>query len=439
MKPDKKMIVLLVVAFTVLAAIVAVPAMFGNNGEYEETLQQARELYERDLCERAMNAYDAALGMEDSLALRIEMAEVYHRGFKNGEFDSFYKMSDFLYQIMNDYREDAVSYETALRIFDDLGETDECVSVLYTAEDLGVDSEKISAFREKIRYDCDLELSFYNEVSFVPNSTYLLRSDNYTIRDGNLKSVTGASAYYYATPMVDGYAVVKSDEQKAYIVNQNNVRYAYLPDGLTCSTGYGQGLIGCQIGETFAYYDANGQKMFGKYLFAGRFANGIAAVQTEKGWQIIDNQGHPVVKTVFADVKLSQSYSCAQFGFVIAKEKDVYHLYDAAMQKVSEIGFEDADLFYSADGLAACKMDGKWGFMNMAGEMVIKAQYEDARSFSYGLAGVKNGEYWSFIDPTGQVVITGEYYDANYFNINGGCFVKTDEFYWQYLVRHYNR
>ena len=109
------------------------------------------------------------------------------------------------------------------------------------------------------------------------------------------------------------------------------------------------------------------------------------------------------------------------------------------MQKISTTGFEDADLFYSADGLAACKVGEKWGFMNTAGEMVIKAQYEDARSFSYGLAGVKNGEYWSFIDQTGKIVITGEYYDANYFNVNGGCFVKADEFYWQYLVRYYNR
>jgi len=438
MKLDKKLIAVLIALFTVLAAVVAIPAMSGNDGEYDAALQQAREFYELDLCERAMNAYDVALGIEDTLSLRVEMAEVYYRGFQNGEFTSYYNLSDFLYQLMDAYREEPAGYEIALKIFSELGKTEDCVTVLYQAEDLGVNSETISVFREEIRYQCDLDLSFYNEVIYVPNSTYLLISDNYTIRDGYLKSVTGASAYSYATPSVEGYAVVKTDDM-VYITTNDGLRYAYLPKEMTFSTGYSEGLIGCLIGESFAYYDVNGQKLFGDYQFAGRFDSGIAAVQTEKGWQIIDTQGNPVVNTVFADVKLSQSHSCAQFGFVMAKEKDVYHLYDAAMNRISTTGFADADVFYSANGLAACKIGEKWGFVNMAGEVVIAPAYEDARSFSYGLAGVKNGEFWSFINTEGQSAITGEFLDANYFNKAGGCFVKMDESNWQYLVRYYNR
>lgn len=437
MKLNKSLIAVLVIVFLILAVVVAAPKMFAGNDDYDAALQQARSYYERDLCKLAMNAYDEAMTIEDSIDLRVEMAQVYYRGFQNGEFDSFYKLSDFLYQMIDDYREEPIGYETALTIFAELEETEDCVTVLYQAEDLGVVSEKISQFREEIRYLCDLDLSYYDEVSFVPNNTYLLVTENYAIRNANLKSVTGAM-YEYATPMIDGYAVVKSNE-RVYVVSEENTRYTYLPDDVVFSTGYGQDLIGCQVGETYSYYDMNGQKLFGQYAFAGRFANGIAAVQTEKGWQIINREGDPVVNTYFEDVKLSQSHSCAQFGFVIAKTNGKYHLYDAAMTQLSTTGFDDADVFYTGDGLAACKVGEKWGFMNTSGEIVIKPVYDDARSFSYGLAGVKQGDFWSFINTEGEIVITGEFTDTNYFNNAGGCFVKVDDMFWQYLVRYYNR
>ena len=38
--------------------------------------------------------------------------------------------------------------------------------------------------------------------------------------------------------------------------------------------------------------------------------------------------------------------------------------------------------------LACVQVDGKWGYINLMGEIVIKTQFEDAKGFSEGLAAV---------------------------------------------------
>jgi len=47
----------------------------------------------------------------------------------------------------------------------------------------------------------------------------------------------------------------------------------------------------------------------------------------------------------------------------------------------------------------------KYGYVNKAGEIVIKAQFDEARSFSEGLAAVRVGKKWGFIDRAGALVI----------------------------------
>lgn len=58
-----------------------------------------------------------------------------------------------------------------------------------------------------------------------------------------------------------------------------------------------------------------------------------------------------------------------------------------------------------SEGLAAVKKDGKWGFIDTEGNVVIEPQYDGANSFSEGLAAVQSGGKWGYIDKTGNLVI----------------------------------
>ena len=83
-----------------------------------------------------------------------------------------------------------------------------------------------------------------------------------------------------------------------------------------------------------------------------------------------------------------------------------------------------------SEGLAAVQVDGKWGFIDRTGSMVIPPQFPDYEGpdyvfkngdirfsprvvgvspFSEGLAGLQIGGKWGFIDKTGAVVINPQF------------------------------
>ncbi len=74
-----------------------------------------------------------------------------------------------------------------------------------------------------------------------------------------------------------------------------------------------------------------------------------------------------------------------------------------------KLQYQDAKNF--SEGLAAVKKDGKWGFIDKTGKVVIGFQYEDVDTFGFskGLAGVEKNGMWGFIDKTGSFVIEPQY------------------------------
>ena len=82
-----------------------------------------------------------------------------------------------------------------------------------------------------------------------------------------------------------------------------------------------------------------------------------------------------------------------------------YGYIDQAGDWVIKPQFEVA-WFFSDNGLAKVRVNGKWGYIDQAGDLVIKPQFDWADSFSdNGLASVKfNGKY-GYINQAGDWVI----------------------------------
>src|SRR5207248_10491241 len=59
---------------------------------------------------------------------------------------------------------------------------------------------------------------------------------------------------------------------------------------------------------------------------------------------------------------------------------------------------------------------GKIGFIDRAGDMDIKPQFDDAIHFQVGVPSVKAGGQWRYVDPSGKWVISPRFDDAqNYY------------------------
>ena len=98
-------------------------------------------------------------------------------------------------------------------------------------------------------------------------------------------------------------------------------------------------------------------------------------------------------------------------------------MYDSDFNKIGNLECEDMD--YAADAtLIAFKNNGKWGYADKEGNIVIEPEYDNAKSFSNGLGAVcKNGK-WGFINDKKEQAIYYTFIEADYFNSDGSCVVR---------------
>lgn len=90
----------------------------------------------------------------------------------------------------------------------------------------------------------------------------------------------------------------------------------------------------------------------------------------------------------------------------------------------------------SENRLVPKEQEGKWGYVNQSGEIVIAFQYDYANEFGEGLASVRKGFNWGFIDKNGNTVIPFTYSGAFTF-INGLAPVFKDGL-WGFIDKNEN-
>jgi hypothetical protein len=66
--------------------------------------------------------------------------------------------------------------------------------------------------------------------------------------------------------------------------------------------------------------------------------------------------------------------------------------------------YEFANRF--SEGLSAVKMNGKWGFINKKGDFQIAPTFDALGSFSSGLAPAAQGDKYGYIDQSGRWVFS---------------------------------
>ncbi|HET8667395.1 MAG TPA: WG repeat-containing protein [Terriglobales bacterium] len=100
-------------------------------------------------------------------------------------------------------------------------------------------------------------------------------------------------------------------------------------------------------------------------------------------------------------------------GLALVVVNGKYGFIDLAGKTAIKPAFEYADDFH--DGLALVKEGGRYGFIDRAGKFVIAPGFDAASFFGDGLAPVKIGGQWGYIDRSGKVVIEARYESAGAF------------------------
>lgn len=180
----------------------------------------------------------------------------------------------------------------------------------------------------------------------------------------------------------------------------------------------------------FGYVNSKFQLVLSDFLDATNFVNGLAAVKTDQGWQVINTSGQPINDNYYSDVKYDEYRICSMNGRVFVSEGSGYYMLNAEGKQVGENVFEEVKPFHFGS-YAAAKQNGKWGFVNTDGQWVIEPQYEDAQSFGQELGAVCIEGKWGFVNEKGRIVIDAQFDGAKHLN-SGVAPIKQGDL-WFYL------
>ncbi len=183
-----------------------------------------------------------------------------------------------------------------------------------------------------------------------------------------------------------------------------------------------------QNGKLF-YIDAAGIASISlEYDDAGSFADGLASVKKDDKYGFIDITGKLVIECIYEEVgepseNLIAVKKDGKYGFIDYKGNNVIPFeYDYADKFSTGVAYvtkdysgkligTDGSIIYENvfsniyDGIAMIEENGKWGFVDNEGNIVIECVWDDVEFPSEGLVGVCKDGKWGFADYSGTLVI----------------------------------
>lgn len=180
------------------------------------------------------------------------------------------------------------------------------------------------------------------------------------------------------------------------------------------------GLAKVQKNEQYGLIDKNGKEVVAvQYDELYPFHEGLAFVKKGERVGFIDKTGKAVVPLQYDDdeeyyMELSHPPFFAN-GVVSLNKNGKAVLVDNTGKELNLKQYDESPYYWFSEGLAAVQKDGKWGFIDTTGKEVIAPQYDSADSFNNGLAQVEQNGQSVFIDKTGKAVFSvPQHYDYIY-------------------------
>ena len=223
-------------------------------------------------------------------------------------------------------------------------------------------------------------------------------------------------------------AIVKKDEE-IYAVNIDNNRIALLETAATEFGNLADNRIALLLEE--GWIRATGEFEIGTAVFEeiGMYCGGYAAAKVNGKWGVVDLSLNWLVPAEFDGIVQDELGRCWGQGAVFVRQSEaVFMLVNG--QQVGQ-PYDDARPF-SQEGYAAVKNNGKWGFVDIEGNLLIEYCFDDALSFGQHLAAVRLDEFWGYISRYGELVIEPIFEEAKSFS--GGSAPVLTARGWQFIT-----
>lgn len=417
----KKKLVVLFLALLALSWYLTISEVIERPGKVKACLAKAEELESQEIYVDAITQYEEALTYKpDDQEISLKMAEAYLKAGQSQKFTT----------ICKDLAEKNQKDDTAfVRLMDYYVENSyEDTAVKYVAEYLEnhPKDETAQSWMLRLKGSHDKLYCDYDEMGPMANESMVVKTEEgYGIVDemgSELTELIYESAQPYSE---DGYALVSKNGEYFYIDRDGQKRLAFDPSYTDFHMYESERTVVSQNGK-YGYLDETMQPVseFAWDELSLISENAGAGKQNGK-WALLNKNGKERTEYIYDDVIMDEYGFCFRQGCAFVKENGPYYLVNKKGKPVGKLTFEDARPF-SEDGYAAVCQNGKWGYINSKGELVIACKYQKAESFHNGFAAVGSDKGWGYIDETGNQIIESQYEAVTEMSAKGTAAVQQD-------------
>ena len=397
------------------------------NENYESAIEDARENRKLGVWVNAEEDYLNAIDIKDNVDVRVELGEMY---LAAGNKATAVKWGENTVDL---YPKEVSGYEFLIKAYLTDEDYAACFETKEKVDALKLSSKEINEMISKIQYEYYLEHSYDDASIFSGGYCRVKYKDTYGFVNINGDETTNTD-FVEAGAFSEELAPVVDKDGNAYYIDTEGHKKKVIDfvDNVEKLGFIYDDIFPLYDGKDWTFYNLDGKKIAGGFDDVSSMGNGIAAVKEKDKWHLIDEKGKKVTDDEYDEIAMDEKGVVYRNDRIFAKAAGKYYLLDENGKKVTDDTFEDARPF-NGEGYAAVRIDGKWGFIDKDGKVVIKPEYVEARSFSNGFAAVRRATGWGFINEDNDVVIECKFDDAKDFNDHGCVFVAIDD-KWNYLL-----
>lgn len=416
----KRNVIVLFIALLGLAWFTALSEAVNNPKELKAHLDRAAELEEKGIYVDAVTEYESALEYDpDNEEIYIKMAQA---SLNSGNSRNFISICE---DTAENWQDNTEAMDLLMNYYVENDYKDKAVKYLQEFTETYPDNENARQWFLELKGTYTELYCRYDELSEIMNGTMVILTDElYGIADPTGSELIPAEYKSLYPFSEEGFALAeKTDGTWIYIDEDGQTRK--VPDEEYKDLGMlSEERTPASTKGKFGYLNEEMEPV-GDFIWDSLTAikDGTGAGLLEGKWALVDDDGEAKSKERYDDVVVDDYGYCSCQKRIFVKSGSDYYLVDTKGKEVGDLKFDGAKAF-TDDGYAAVSSEGKWGFIDSNGELVIDYTYEDAESFQNGFAAVSvNGE-WGYIDEEGNLVIEPQFIKATHFSSEGTAAVK---------------
>lgn len=205
----------------------------------------------------------------------------------------------------------------------------------------------------------------------------------------------------YSFSFSEGMALVQVNGKYGFINKQGNI---VIPCKYSAAKDFSEGLAAVERDSVYGYINKEGKIILPfKYSYAGKFINGLAKAT-------LKNKRNDVIDELSVIATIASGKSVSYNGLIDKSGKQIDY---------GNIGDFSEGLY----SIKESEKNGKFGFKDKYGTLIIPYKYDEVKSFSGGLARVKKGDKYGYINKQGNIVVPFVYEDGGDFH-DGAAWVR---------------